>query len=152
MISLSDFKYKNPLVHNGNFRRTRAGSPLPLRVVSMIPVPSNKRNKNTLHSRCDYSTSVYARCLNLWSVVFSIDFFLHRLASVASNLARTSHHQYSLDPAGMWSSTMRRCRSSLPSFWLTALMTMPQLSMLIILRGGRLVMAIRVLPMSSSGS
>lgn len=61
-------------------------------------------------------------------------------------------HQYSFDPAGMWSSTMRRCRSSLPSFWLTALMTMPQLSMPIILRGGRLVMAIRVFPTSSSGS
>ena len=61
-------------------------------------------------------------------------------------------HQYSFDPAGMWSSTMSRCRSSLPSFWLTALMTMPQLSMPIILRGGRLVMAMRVLPMSSSGS
>ena len=61
-------------------------------------------------------------------------------------------YQYNFEPAGMWSSTINKWRSSLPSFWLTALMTMPQESMPIIFFGGRLVMAMRVLPMSSSGS
>lgn len=80
--------------------------------------------------------------------LYSIGFLQTLLLTTNKRVIR----QYSFDPAGIWSSTMSRCRSSLPSFWLTALMTMPQLSMPIILRGGRLVMAIRVLPMSSSGS
>lgn len=60
--------------------------------------------------------------------------------------------QYSLAPAGMWSSTIRQWSFSTPSSWCTAEMIMPQESMPIILRGGRLVMAMRVLPTSSSGS
>ena len=63
-----------------------------------------------------------------------------------------SRYQYSLAPAGMWSSTIRQWSFSTPASWCTAEMIMPQESIPIILRGGRLVMAIRVLPTSSSGS
>lgn len=60
--------------------------------------------------------------------------------------------QQSLAPAGMASSTMMRWSFSSPfSVW-TAESSMPQLSWPIILRGGRLTMATKVLPMSSSGS
>ena len=59
--------------------------------------------------------------------------------------------QHSLAPAGMASSTMIRCSFSSPFSVCTALISMPWLSSPIILRGGRLTMAMRVLPTSSSG-
>ena len=61
-------------------------------------------------------------------------------------------NQYSLAPAGMWSSTIKRCSRSSPASVWSALISMPQDSMPIIALGGRLVMAIHVLPTSSSGS
>ena len=62
------------------------------------------------------------------------------------------YNQYSLAPAGMCGSTCRRCSFSAPSSLWTALSSIPQDSMPIILRGGRFTMAIKVLPSSSSGS
>ena len=60
--------------------------------------------------------------------------------------------QQSLAPAGMESSSSRRCSFSSPfSLW-TAEISMPLLGMPIILRGGRFRMATAVLPMRSSGS
>ena len=61
-------------------------------------------------------------------------------------------NQYSFAPAGMWGSTIRRWSfSSSPSLWM-AESSMPQDSMPIMGLGGRLVMAMQVLPMSCSGS
>ena len=60
--------------------------------------------------------------------------------------------QHILAPAGILSSSMTRWSFSSPfSVW-TAEMSIPQLSWPIIFRGGRLTMASRVLPTSSSGS
>ena len=61
-------------------------------------------------------------------------------------------NQYSLAPAGMCGSTIRRWSfSSSPSVW-TAEMSMPQDSMPIIFLGGRFVIAMQVFPISASGS
>ena len=66
--------------------------------------------------------------------------------------ARPSAPQHILAPAGMASSRITRfSRSSPPALW-TAEISIPQLSRPIILRGGRLTMANRVLPTRSSGS
>ena len=59
--------------------------------------------------------------------------------------------QHSLAPAGIASSTITRWSFSSPCSVWTAESSMPQLSCPIILRGGRLIMATRVLPTSSSG-
>ena len=60
--------------------------------------------------------------------------------------------QQSFAPAGMASSSMRRCSFSSPfSLW-TAEMSMPQDSRPIIFLGGRLTIAASVLPTSCSGS
>ena len=59
--------------------------------------------------------------------------------------------QHSLAPAGIASSTITRWSFSSPCSVWTAERSMPQLSCPIILRGGRLIMATRVLPTSSSG-
>ena len=60
--------------------------------------------------------------------------------------------QYIFAPAGMWSSSIKRCSFSSPSSWCTAEISIPQDSMPIMGLGGRLVMAKRVFPTSSSGS
>ena len=59
--------------------------------------------------------------------------------------------QHILAPAGMASSRMRRFSFSSPRSVWTAEMSMPLDSSPIIFRGGRLTMATRVLPTSSSG-
>ena len=63
-----------------------------------------------------------------------------------------SDAQHSLAPAGTLSSMSIRCSFSSPCSRWTAEISMPQLGMPIILRGGRFRMAMAVLPMSCSGS
>ena len=60
-------------------------------------------------------------------------------------------YQQSFAPAGMASSTMSRFSFSSPFTLWTAEISIPQDSRPIIFRGGRFVMATRVLPISSSG-
>lgn len=60
--------------------------------------------------------------------------------------------QYSFAPAGIRPSTISRLRPSCPSTSCTAEISMPQESMPIIFLGGRFVIAMQVLPTSSSGS
>ena len=77
---------------------------------------------------------------------------LHFSCFPAPALPGVFFSQQSLAPAGMASSTMMRWSFSSPfSVW-TAESSMPRLSWPIILRGGRLTMATKVLPMSCSGS
>ena len=75
--------------------------------------------------------------------------FSYSSTSFAGNAASD---QYSFAPAGIWGSTISRCSFSSPFSWWTAEISMPQESMPIIALGGRLVMAMQVLPTSSSGS
>ena len=74
--------------------------------------------------------------------------------SLCESALRQHFHknQYSFAPAGIWGSTISRCSFSSPSSLWTADSSIPQDSMPIIGLGGRLVMAIRVLPISCSGS
>ena len=74
------------------------------------------------------------------------------LGGLSAGLLAVLHPQYSFAPAGMWGSTIRRWRRSSPSSWWTAEISIPSESMPIILRGGRFVMAIQVLPTRVSGS
>ena len=84
-------------------------------------------------------------------VYFGIRFGIHPLSFCSSGYMFLQN-QYSFAPAGMWGSTIRRWSfSSSPSLWM-ADSSMPQDSMPIMGLGGRLVMAMQVLPMSCSGS
>ena len=80
-----------------------------------------------------------------------LDFFQKIAGCWAEPHKISPPNQHSFAPAGMESSTMRRLSFSSPfSVW-TAEISIPQLSWPIIFLGGRLTMATRVLPMSSSG-
>ena len=69
-----------------------------------------------------------------------------------SALRQGKQSQHSFAPAGTLSSMSIRCSFSSPfSLW-TAEISIPQLGMPIILRGGRFRMAMAVLPIRSSGS
>lgn len=76
----------------------------------------------------------------------------HHAQPSSTKRALSGSPQYSFAPAGMWGSTIRRWSLSSPSSWCTAEISMPQESMPIIGRGGRLVIAMQVFPTSSSGS
>ena len=65
--------------------------------------------------------------------------------------AANGKDQQSLAPAGIASSTIRRCSRSSPCSVWTAEISIPQLSWPIIFLGGRFTMATSVLPTSSSG-
>ena len=76
---------------------------------------------------------------------------VHILVSIPPKISVSSFMGYL---KGIWLSTISKCNSSssLSFFWLMAESSIPQDSTPIIALGGRLVMAIKVFPISSSGS